>query len=497
MPTPTTPDDLSRLAFTDELTGLFNRRYLNRYLSEEVDWQGKRPPSLSVLMIDADHFKQVNDQHGHAVGDAVLRVVARSFRTGMRDGDVPCRYAGDEFVAVLPGADEATALDVGERVRVAVAQAGFRPSPGAEPLSLSLSIGAATFPRDGGDAETLLEAADQALYVSKRLGRNRVSHIARVEGSFLREFQAQKAIPCRRFVGREREKEAYAAAARDVAAGRNLAVGITGRRGSGKSRLLSELARLPGSELRLSCECKRGERPLAPLVGPLERHLAGSLEEVDRVAEALPDEIRAAARELLPSLARATARRGRERWISPEERPRYSFEGIVQTLVELSAQRPVHVFLDDLGFADPATVELVKVLSRLPRGRVLLVTAYAEQERDAWGKPRGEAGPLRELEGTGGLREVAVSPFGPEHVSEMLSAMLPNRPFSPDLDLTLVEACGGNPLYVEESVRRLLLERKVRRAGTSWEVASLGRGDLPADLQAALEARRAWGKGAG
>lgn len=162
---------LQTLATTDVLTGLANRRSILDTL--EAVWRNHAQPRrcLGVLMLDVDHFKRVNDEHGHAAGDAVLIAIARVAAGAVRSGDLFGRYGGEEFVAVLPDCDPARALAVAERVRLAVE--GVSVTWQEHTLQVTASIGVATtFPE--GTPEGLLSRADACTYAAKRAGRNRV-----------------------------------------------------------------------------------------------------------------------------------------------------------------------------------------------------------------------------------------------------------------------------------------------------------------------------------
>jgi diguanylate cyclase (GGDEF)-like protein len=150
-------------AFTDALTGLANARHLAAALPRELEATQRSGGSLSVLMIDLDGFKAINDGHGHLQGDAALQTVACLLRQCVRDGTTVCRYAGDEFVLVLPGTTREQASRVADRLRERVD--GCR-VPGTE-LRIGLSIGIASFPEDGGEARALLDAADRQMYADK------------------------------------------------------------------------------------------------------------------------------------------------------------------------------------------------------------------------------------------------------------------------------------------------------------------------------------------
>ncbi|MDP3699724.1 MAG: sensor domain-containing diguanylate cyclase [Hylemonella sp.] len=169
---------LKLAGLTDGLTGVHNRRYFEARCLEEVQAARRSKLPLVCLMLDVDHFKRINDTHGHPAGDAVLRYVARLIRAQLRGSDVVARYGGEEFVLLLPATPLASALDTAERIRRVIA-AQSMPVKVAEPLRITVSIGAALLPAVGeGDAAVsaaaLVQRADQALYAAKQGGRNRV-----------------------------------------------------------------------------------------------------------------------------------------------------------------------------------------------------------------------------------------------------------------------------------------------------------------------------------
>lgn len=168
-------EETKHLATTDTMTGVANHREFEIRLDRELQRARRTREPLALVMCDVDHFKQINDTVGHPTGDAVLRYLTQQVLTpAVRPKDLVARYGGDEFVLVLRGADMRAAATVAERIRRTVA---------SQPLiyeghlvsNISLSLGVATFPRDGDTREALVQAADQALYVAKRTGRNRVA----------------------------------------------------------------------------------------------------------------------------------------------------------------------------------------------------------------------------------------------------------------------------------------------------------------------------------
>lgn len=165
---------LSELVYHDDLTGLFNTRYLTHVLDREVKKAKRTNETFGVLFIDVDHFKRINDRFGHLMGSKLLGEMGEVIRTNVREHDIVFRYGGDEFIAILSGCNLETAKGVGERVREAVERHLFLSDTKCQ-ASCTVSIGVAIFPDDVEHRDGVLEAADQAMYASKRLSRNRVT----------------------------------------------------------------------------------------------------------------------------------------------------------------------------------------------------------------------------------------------------------------------------------------------------------------------------------
>lgn len=166
------------MSYTDPLTGVPNRRQLFARLEQEWTRSLRFGDELSVLMIDLDLFKAVNDAFGHQVGDSVLRGVAMVLRRNVRKVDTVARYGGEEFCVVLPRVAKAEAVEVAEKLRRAVAAAPLPGSPGQPPLRITISVGVSSYGTDASEVAGLIDKADQALYAAKRGGRNAVQAAA-------------------------------------------------------------------------------------------------------------------------------------------------------------------------------------------------------------------------------------------------------------------------------------------------------------------------------
>ena len=172
--------ELAAATLTDRLTGLYNYGTFVDYLHNEVTKVDRYGGDLSLLMLDLDHFKQFNDRHGHEAGNELLRRIGSAVGSLVRDADVAARYGGEEFAVLIRG-DESHGYELAERLRRAVETVTVSVR-GGEPASTTISAGIAAYPAGARDEAELIEAADAALYESKRRGRNRVTIFTGVAG---------------------------------------------------------------------------------------------------------------------------------------------------------------------------------------------------------------------------------------------------------------------------------------------------------------------------
>ena len=167
--------EVELLSLTDGLTGLYNHRYFQKLLFEELNRSSRYKHSFSLLMIDIDYFKDYNDTYGHQAGDALLASAAKIIQSNIRATDIAARYGGDEFCVILTETDKEAAFLKAENIRREIEGCQFLDNQRQPDKNPSVSIGVAAFPADAGDREKLLKKVDDALYRSKKEGRNQVS----------------------------------------------------------------------------------------------------------------------------------------------------------------------------------------------------------------------------------------------------------------------------------------------------------------------------------
>jgi diguanylate cyclase (GGDEF)-like protein len=164
-------DKIKQVSDTDELTGLYNMRAFSAMLQRSFKQAVRYGHPLSVVMIDSDNLKQVNDAHGHEAGNRLLQHLVRCIREQLRGSDVMARFGGDEFILLLPETNNKGALEMSERIRKSIELSRFSVREGD--TNVTASLGIASYPEDGGNLDVILEKADKAMYRAKQKGRNR------------------------------------------------------------------------------------------------------------------------------------------------------------------------------------------------------------------------------------------------------------------------------------------------------------------------------------
>ncbi len=165
---------VEELANTDPLTGVYNYRFFTERLEKEIELAKKFNRSLSLIILDIDHFKDFNDTYGHPAGDLALKQASKIFKQNIRDKDVLCRYGGEEFLILLPSTGVEEAFRCAERIREAVQHHTVYIGEDKKPVNITVSGGVACFPVDASNGEQLLRIADEVLYSAKHKGRNKI-----------------------------------------------------------------------------------------------------------------------------------------------------------------------------------------------------------------------------------------------------------------------------------------------------------------------------------
>ncbi|MEE8224296.1 MAG: diguanylate cyclase, partial [candidate division NC10 bacterium] len=477
--------EASRLIFVDELTGLYNRRFMRQYLRDRLDHFVQSRTPLCVIMFDLDGFKQVNDTYGHLEGDLVLKRLAQLIRETAPSGSYAIRFAGDEFFVFLEGVDGAGGVSVAEGIRERVAAQPFSSDKVPDGIPVQLSVGVAACPEDATSATDLIDAADQALYQSKRMGKNCVSRASR--SMLPPEEEVLKRFPCPRVVGRYAELEKLDRVLVDSADRKHRFLLVEGHRGLGKSRLLAEVMQRAGTR-GLRCffgRCLESHQAipyssLTPMVTECLTREHGQLESVMR---RLSGPTLTELGTIIPGLATAD---GPRESLTAEERRSLLFHGMGDLLCLLSERAPLVLFLDDIHFVDDASLEvLYRLLDRDDGG----VVVYGAGRSEALTQQEAPPPLLRLfalLRQSPNFSNVSLATLAPQDVKQMLVAILERHTPSPAFLQHLFEASGGIPLFVEETLKGLIAKGVLKAAEGNWDLDAVNLAEIPASLEAAV-----------
>ncbi len=484
---PFPPEELKRLAITDELTGLYNRRYFKFRLNEEMERARRSDREMAVLLLDLDGLKSVNDLYGHLRGDRLLTDFAEILSSSVRPFDLVARYAGDEFIILLPECGQREALIIAERIRSAVAETLFHGDP---VLKVTTSIGLAIFPIDGDEADSLISSADKGLYTAKRLGRNRVANAKLDQGDKESEFRLSDV----RIVGRDEELFQMVRTLTDVVNGRSACIFVSGEPGVGRTRVLNEfIARATQTgAVVFSDTCFDHTRfiPYQPIREMLRRYFTQHSQLAYRYMIELSEFQRTEFLSLLPDLdpARLEIQNGFSR--TPGQEEFHLFDAISQYFRRIAGTAPLIICLDDIQWLDEASMKFLIYLMRNAReDRILLVGTCREGDIHETGP--GNAPFVETLNAFKAI--VRVIPVGLVRLNRARTRELVNARLGQALPAEFTDRIHreseGNPFFIEEMLKSLIESNLLRRTPNGWQVGEISKVDAPPSIREMISNR--------
>lgn len=477
--------DPSRLIFEDELTGIYNRRFLLNYFRYKVSWDSLEARPLSLLMMDLDHFKQINDTYGHETGDQVLVWVANLIKEVSGDEGLAVRYAGDEFIILMPNSEKEAALQVANLLRQRLHREPAQLPDVEEELYITFSIGVASAPDDAYTGKALIQKADTALYYVKKTGRDRFANAGKItpEDVFAKTalYQLDKA----RIAGRKIQLTRVAASLRKFSKRQSQFLIVEGASGMGKSEFLQtirkNLAQAKILQIAVHGKPQEGFRPYYLTTNIIVEIMN---QRPDKGAELLdelePQEVNHLCH-ILPQL-------GEPEEVSEQEDDKSWREQIFTTLVhfipKLLNSRSLILFIDDLHLSDEATLLVLRQL--LLRGDIpLFVCGTATDIRP--GKVQGRQPPLDQFftayEQELDIARVPLTPLSTEDIGAHFRGIFPRVSLPDNFEETLAQLTQGNPLFLNEIQRKLVLDGKITLSGQQWGVEPLEEAYLPRSFE--------------
>jgi diguanylate cyclase (GGDEF)-like protein len=477
--------DPSRLIFEDELTGLHNRRFLLSYFEHKIHWDQDEHFPLSLLILDVDLFKSINDTYGHDAGDEALVFIAGLLKEIAGQDGYPVRFGGDEFMVLLPRTELSKAVTLAHNLHQLTKERPLALPDGKGQIQISLSIGVASARTDAASGNDLIRKADTALYTSKKLGRNRVSVAKETDPQKTAPKVALHRLDDAEIAGRSGELQAVSEALEALSLGESRFLLIEGAPGMGKSTVIETIRRSLAvnqalAVVKLSGKRQEGFRPY---------YLAGQAivslmsQRADKGVPALdsldPRELHYLGH-VLPNLD--------DRSVAFEEDDRRRREGIFVTLVKFTTKlldgKPLVVLVDDVQFADEGTLVLLKVLLGRADAHLFVCGTVNDnlgmghdEEPPPWEKFRESRG--AELS----LVKRQLQPLTAEDIRNHLSGVFPGIDLPPGFETELARITAGNPLFLGEILRKLVLDQKLSLVGQRWTVEAPEEGYLPRSLE--------------
>ena len=448
-----------RRSTEDGLTGVLPRAtFINAVADALAQRRGPSAP-VSVVFIDVDELARVNEAYGQLQGDDVLWAVARLLQHGLRGGDVVGRYGGDEFAILLPGAPLEVAREVAKRLQAAVARlrSPVRNDPETT-VAVTVSAGIATAPAHADSPESLIAAADRALFAARRAGGGGLASADEVD---LRPTTLKMDLD--RFVGRVEEVRKLVGWLDAACRGDGRLVTVVGEAGIGKSTLARQLEPEVRVRAGLLVVGRSSESSVKTPFGPWIEILTNIQRQFPVTGGAWTT-----LAQLVPALGDGTRFDG-------ESSPYALLEELVAYLRAAAAVRPLAIVLEDIQWADRATWDALEFLvAQLESSRILIcATIRAEEARDV-------ADRRRRLARSRGFAQISLRRLTREELKRWLETVFHQGDIGSELPTFLHQYTEGNPLLVAQVLRALVDDGGVWYAGTRWEWRALDQLQLPA-----------------
>ena len=474
------------LAYLDDLTGIYNRRYLYKYLSEEIS----KAKKLCLFMLDLDGFKKINDTYGHLEGDALLVSFSETIRQSIGKNGIVMRYAGDEFIVVLPEKEKNEAISIADKLIRDVSGEPLRGKDNRKSHMVTTSLGLSSFPDDASGPEDLIDKADQALYSSKKMGKNRFTTSDQIIQEVAVLNKSMKGLTSAKFVDRVPEFNRLKEILQSLDKEKSRGVLISGAKGIGKSRLLNELVLFSRGRGGVALEMRGTEEGAIRPYGAISDGLLAYLKSIRREeAIGLLDGLE---REELFELINLS---GDFKAIMPieiaagtpdEDKRRLNlFTSLVRIFEAIAKKNLLIVAADDLEMYDLASLSLFNYFLKSKKINILLAGGYftgSDKTMPFWQF-------ISQPENKSLFEEIELGPLSPGDAREMLASLLGGVSINQDFLEAIYDKTAGNPFFIEETVRLLIDKGLIYFKEEKWNIAEITKNDIPTSFEEAANAR--------
>lgn len=483
-----------RLIYIDDLTGLYNRRYLYSHLPKELQAAQINNYSLWLFMLDVDNFKTINDTYGHLFGDEMIKEIAELIKQNTKTDDKKIRYAGDEFTIILPNLEAKNVAAVGQRLLARINTHVFKEKRTGKAINITMSLGAAGYPQDSSESIDLINLADKALYVSKQKGKNCVSTVSEITPELFWKKDLLDRFPCSVLVERDSELSRLKDILHKTLSPKTHLLLISGGLGVGKTRLLSEFEDIVAGSRRAVCLDSHSQEKFINqpyhMVGDALYKYFSSL---DKLPEGILDdfvdaEIEALC-EFMPVLRDVPG------FPAVGELAAQKTDSLLPALIKLLQNipriKPLCLFFDDFHYIDQRSLEML--LSLIQQNKELplfIIATYSTQELAV---PEVASSAFGSVVNTELFQELSqhlsLSALSREGVSNMIANIFPAVGFAGGFVDLVYKVTKGNPLFVQELLKYLIdKEYIVYEAGKLFQ-KPIGENELPVTIEEAIRKR--------
>ncbi len=485
-----TKQELQDLLYTDELTRIYNLRYLREQIPEYLDKAQKQGDSVAFLLFDIDDFKKINDSFGHLVGDMALIHFIKTIKQMMGPKGIVIRYAGDEFILVMTKMDKQKALQIGEEIQTRITEAPLEVDHNT--VSIGCSIGISLYPRDGGTWKQLFEKADEALYGAKEQGKSKIV-ISPESGRLLTPSKLNSILETPIIVGRDDLIQFLEKHLSEKGKPEAFPV-LLGGEGAGKTRLLRLAQKMAQEKLAFTLSTKGYPYWQSDLYGAAFAALGNLFEQQRSISEHVYSRIDKKYKIILRPYLPPWYIKEIENADEGGETDRMAiFEALTQTFFLLRELGDGAVLLDDVDLIDTPSLQLFgsQFGPALEGGGHLRFVSTVRSSDLTTGEEKilSLLESMPELASGGNVQNFQLEPLKAEHIQRLTTNLFDGNKLPPASAAALLDNSAGNPLFIVEALSGLLLEGIISAKEGDWDLSSIEPGDIPKVLETMIKNR--------
>ncbi len=484
-------EELHSLIYIDELTGIHNLRFLREQIPEYLNQIKKGGHGVAFLVFDLDDFKDINDSYGHLVGDQALVHFTQFIERKAADEGVAVRYAGDEFVLILPKLDKQSARDLGEEIQKHLAESPLKVDH--KEVKIGCSIGVSLYPKDGKNWKSLFEKADEALYVAKEQGKSRIV-VTPDSGKLFTPSKLNSILEAPHIVGRDvmiQFLEEHLSPQ-----GNSLSFPVfLGGDGTGKTRLLRFAQEIAQKKLAFALFARGYPYWQNELYGAVFAALGNLFEQQrsisDHVFAKIDDRYKLILKPYFPSWQLKEVNVTGEDIVTESM---VLFEALTQTFFVLREMGDGAVILDDIDQIDSPSLQFFGSQFGNRGGKALHFVSSIRCSDLTSGEDKllSLLESMPELTSGGEVQKFQLDSLKPEQIQQLVARLFNGKTLPEDAADTLLHNSEGNPLFIVEALSILLLKNKIITKNKEWNLSSVRPEDIPDKLINVLKERLKW-----